>query len=97
MKICNVSETVLSPASGGTYSVGLNLVLIPISRHKHQHKMGYVNQAQHKQSARANKNSIINNVKNTIIVLIYHHITEFFDDVCLLAFVVRDLDKKQQC
>jgi 3-deoxy-D-arabino-heptulosonate 7-phosphate (DAHP) synthase len=35
-------EWILSPFSGGTYSVG------PISRHQHQHKIEYTNQLLHK-------------------------------------------------
>jgi hypothetical protein len=56
-------DWILSLSSGGTYSVGLSVELVPISRHLHQQKVGYINQAWHKPSARVKKN--IKNTKKT--------------------------------
>jgi hypothetical protein len=39
-----------------------SIELVPISRHQHQHKIEYINQAQHKPSARVKAN--INNLEN---------------------------------
>jgi hypothetical protein len=44
-------------------SLAQSIELFPISRHQHQHRIGYVNQAQHKPYARVKTN--IENIKKT--------------------------------
>jgi hypothetical protein len=48
-------DSILSPSSGGTQSIEL----VPISGH--QHKTGYISQAQHEQSARVKTKTLKKN------------------------------------
>jgi hypothetical protein len=47
-KTRRIGDWILSPFSGKTYFVEL----VRLSSHRHQHKVGYIDQAQHKPSAR---------------------------------------------